>query len=149
MAEPLEQAVKRFMLLAGRMRKMRLAALPVEFTDISPALLTFLEFIHTNPGCGVQKIAALMGLATPTVSVGIRKLEAAGYLERRPHPEDGRAVNLFLTPSGEVIYDRVHQYHQRRFSSLLAGLDPQEQSTLLDLLEKAIRIAEETQETPS
>ncbi len=81
-------------------------------------------------------------LATPTVSISVRQLEKAGFVERQPDPNDGRAVLLFLTSAGQKLHRRTLEFRCKKFTSLLMELHPQEKTTLLNLLEKAVRAAE-------
>jgi DNA-binding MarR family transcriptional regulator len=83
-----------------------------------------------------------LNLATPTVSISVRQLEDAGFVERQPDPQDGRAVRLFLTPKGQKLYQRMHEFRCQKFERLLTGLTPHERATLLTLLEKAVSAAE-------
>ena len=87
-------------------------------------------------------MAAKLNLATPTVSISVRQLEKAGFMERQPDPHDGRAVQLFLTPEGQELYQRTLEFRCQKFSGLLAELTHQERTTLLNLLEKAVSAAE-------
>ena len=37
----------------------------------------------------------------------VQRLEAAGLIERRPHPEDGRAVLAFITDEGRALVEKA------------------------------------------
>jgi DNA-binding MarR family transcriptional regulator len=37
----------------------------------------------------------------------VRRLEAAGLIDRRPHPDDGRAVLAVITPKGRALVERA------------------------------------------
>ena len=76
------------------------------------------------------------------ISVGVRQLEEKNYIKRLPHPEDGRAVQLFLTDIGESLRAQSQVFHRRKFEQLLAGLAEDERDTLLNLLERALDAAE-------
>jgi DNA-binding MarR family transcriptional regulator len=69
-------------------------------------------------------------------------MEESGKLERKPHPLDGRSVQFFLTPRGQVIQAKIQNSHKKKFHRLLAGLSQQEQEKLLELLERAVQFAE-------
>jgi len=136
-------AEDRFLELLHRLRRVGQGLPPFEDVQLTPPQLILLDWIAGSPGCGVQEIAAGLGLTPPTVSVRVRRLEEAGLLERRPDPRDRRAVRLFLTAQGEALHRRAQDFRRRKIRRLLAGLTPQEQETLLDLLERAISAAEE------
>ncbi len=145
MDQSLETAAHRFLQLATRLR--RLGATSSGEVAISPAHLAMLEQIATFPGCGVQDIAGRLHISPPTVSVGVRQLEKSGWIVRQPHPRDRRAVQFFLTPTGEKVYQQAHAFHRRKFEQLLQGLTPAERDTLLSLLERAIQAAEHSNHT--
>ena len=113
-----------------------------EDVPVTPSQLVLLDWVAASPGCSVQEMATGLGLTPPTVSVGVRRLEGAGLLERQPNPQDGRSIQLFLTPQGETLYRRAQDFRRGRMRRLLSGLTPQEQETLLDLWERALNAAE-------
>ena len=136
------QEADRFLHLMDRLRRLGRGIPPPIEAQISPSLLSLVEYAAESPGCGVQEMAKGLNLATPTVSIGAQKLEEAGLVERQSDPQDGRAVRLFLTPEGHDLHQRTSNYRRQKFERLLAGLTPQEQETLLGLLEKALNAAE-------
>jgi len=116
---------------------------PFEAAGITSAQLTLLERLASQPGCSLQELADGLGLTPPTVSVGVRRLEDAGLVERRPNSADGRAWQFNVTEAGAQLWKRVQHYRQEKARRLLAGLAPEEQTTLLALLERAVSAAEE------
>ena len=127
--------------LMKRLRKLGLDTQPLDVA-VSPAQMSLLDWIAASPGCGVQDIADGMRLTPPTVSVGVRKIEESNLVERKPNPLDGRSVQFFLTRRGHALQRKIQTSHRRKFRRLLAGLTPQEQETLLELLERALQAAE-------
>lgn len=119
---------------------------PPKEANISPSQLAYLSFSASHPGYGIQAMASGLKLSKPSVSVGISQLEEAGFLTRQPDPQDGRAVQLFLTPEGQKLHQRTLEFRCKKFECLLKDLTPQERTTLINLLEKAIQAFEnETQ----
>ena len=106
--------------------------------NISPSQLASITFSALNPGCGIQAIASGLKLAKPTVSIGMKQLEDDGFITRQPDPQDGRAMQLFLTPKGQELHQCTYEFRCKKIEHLLAGLTPQERTTLLALLERAI-----------
>ncbi len=134
---------ERFLNLMKRVRKLGLDTNVCMDESVTPAQVTILEWIAASPGCGVQEIADGLGLTPPTVSVGVRKLEESGLVERKPNPSDKRSVQFSLTEQGQNLQEKIQVAHRRKFQRLLAGLNTQEQETLLQLLERAIQTAED------
>ena len=137
-----DSAAEKFMRLMDRLRRLGPGNAPPKEAKISPSQLSLIDYAAYNPGCGVQAMAEGLRLATPTVSISVRQLEKAGFMERQPDPQDGRAVLLFLTPEGQEFHQRTLEFRCKKFSSLLTELTPQESTTLLNLLEKAVSAAE-------
>jgi MarR family transcriptional repressor of mexAB-oprM operon len=142
-------AEERFFELMKRVRKLGLDTHPLDGAAVSPAQMALLDFIAASPGCGVQEIADGMRLTPPTVSVGVRKMEEGNLVERKPNPQDGRSVQFFLTRRGQTLQRKIQDSHRQKFRRLLAGLTPQEQETLLQLLERALQAAEAENSNPA
>jgi len=133
---------RQFQRLLRRLREAGPGQPPFEEVGISPAQLTLLEWVAASPECNLQDMADGLALTPPTVSVGVRKLEEIGLLERRPDPVDGRAWQFELTATGSALWERVQRYRHEKTRRLLAGLTPEEQQTLLSLLERTLDTAE-------
>lgn len=129
--------------LFDRLRRLALEQHPLDGSGITPPQLSMVDSIARSPGCSLQRVASDLEVTPPSASVGVRRLEEAGLLERQPDPEDGRAVQLFLTAQGQALYERAQDFRRQKMRRLLSGLTPEEQETLLDLLERAISAAEE------
>ena len=129
--------------LFERLRRLALGQHPLEDSGVTMPQLPLLDWIAAASGYGIQEIAMGLGLTAPTVSVGVRRLEAAGLLERRPDPQDGRAIQLFLTAQGQALHQRARAFRREKMRRLLAGLTSEEGTTLMVLLERAINAAEE------
>lgn len=145
-SNPPPTAPERLLALFNRLRRIALGHNPLEGTGVTGSQLALLDRIAASPGCGIQEIADGLGLTAPTVSVGVRRLEEAGLLERQPDPADGRAVRLFLTDRGRALQQQARTFRLDKMRWLLAGLTLQEQEMLLALLERAIDAAEASQD---
>ena len=127
-------AAERLASLFDRLRRTALDQNPLANSGVTGPQLELLNWMANMPGCGVQDIAAGLGLTAPTISVGVRKLEAAGLVKRQPHPEDGRAIQLFLTERGQTLHHQASAFRQGKMQKLLTGLTIAEANTLLALL---------------
>ena len=103
MTNDLKQSAEQFLLLMDKIRQLGPQTAPPKEANISPSQLALITFTASNPGCGVQAMASGLKLSKPTVSIGVNQLEEAGFLTRQPDPQDGRAVQLFLTPKGQEL----------------------------------------------
>ncbi len=121
--------------------KMALGQNPLEDSGMTLPQLTLLDWIAASPGCSVSEIADGLDLTAPTVSVGVRRLEEVGLLERQPNPDDGRSIRLFLTVKGRALQERALAFRREKMQQLLGGLTSEETATLLALMEKAMDAA--------
>jgi DNA-binding MarR family transcriptional regulator len=142
MANNLGQSAELFLHLMGRLRQLGPQSAPPKEANVSPSQLAFISFAASNPGCGIQAMASGLRLSKPTVSIGVSQLEDAGFLTRQPDPQDGRAVQLYLTLKGQELHQRTHEFRCKKFEHLLTGLTPKERTTMLTLLERAIQTVE-------
>jgi len=135
-------AEERLLKLFDWLRRLMLGQHPLEDGGVTGPQLALLDWVAASSGCGIQEIADGLGLTAPTVSVGVRRLQEAGLLERQPDPADGRAILLFLTAQGQALHERARAFRREKMRRVLAGLTLEERATLLDLLERAINAAE-------
>ena len=63
-------------------------------------------------------------------------LEDAGFLERRPDPEDRRVRGLYLTRKGRGALERASKIAIDYETRLCAGINRSEREQLIDLLQK-------------
>jgi DNA-binding MarR family transcriptional regulator len=65
-------------------------------------------------GAKVSEIGRRLGVSSQAAAKTVSGLEALGYVERRPHPDDARAISIRRTERGEellelsaTIFDRI------------------------------------------
>lgn len=129
--------------LLRRLAALRLMRLPHD-CELSPPLVAILYWVSQSPGCGVRELAEGLKVTPPTVSVGVRRLVKGGWLERRHDPVDKRAKPLYLTEKSETLLEQLRMHQRAAFKVFLAGLESQEQETLLALFDKALSTIEKT-----
>lgn len=72
---------------------------------------------------GVGELCAMLDLDTGTVSPLLKRLEAAGLVERRRRAEDERAVSVRLTGAGRELEARARSVPGALAACLLADAD--------------------------
>ena len=117
MDDNLQETAQRFLKLSSRLRRLGSGESQADAVTTSPSHLALIEYVATHPDCGIQEMADALKLSTPTVSISVRQLEKSKLMARKPNPEDGRAVQLSLTPKGEEIQkqDRSSKSLQKEF----------------------------------
>ena len=139
MTNNLEGSAGKFLNLMDRLRQIGPQTAPPKEANISPSNLAYLSFSASHPGCGIQAMAKGLKLSKPTVSIGVAQLEEAGFFIRKPDPQDGRAIQLYLTPKGQELHQCTYEFRCQKFEQLLEYLTTQERTTLINLFEKAIQ----------
>jgi DNA-binding MarR family transcriptional regulator len=86
----------------------------------------------------MTELAGYLGLEKSTLSGLIERAKKRGILERAPSADDGRAVEVFLTPAGAELADRIHVSVREALSPMTSELTPAEQHRLQVLLERML-----------
>jgi DNA-binding MarR family transcriptional regulator len=84
----------------------------------------------------MREFAAAMGIEAPNATVMVDDLEAAGLVERRPHPTDRRAKLVEATAEGKVLAAKADEILSTPPEGLTA-LSDEELETLRGLLARA------------
>ena len=86
----------------------------------------------------MSRLADYLGLEKSTLTGLVDRAAKRGLLERGPNADDGRAVDVFISPAGTALADRVHAQVRRSLSPLTSGLDPAGQRQVQALLERML-----------
>lgn len=73
-----------------------------------------------------------------TMTNRVDRLASKGLVERRPDPSDRRGVRVRLSPEGRAKVDAALADLLEHERALLAGLPPEDQATLADLLRRLV-----------
>jgi DNA-binding MarR family transcriptional regulator len=84
------------------------------------------------------RLAEISAMSRAAVTNAINTLERDGLVERRPVPDDRRAVAAALTPKGEQAVQEAFADQTRREQQWFTALTPDERSTLTDLLVRVL-----------
>jgi len=95
-----------------------------------------LSLLAHNPGATSRQVCATLAILPPNLVNLIAALDSRGLIERRPHPRDGRAVGLHLTPAGERLTADAERAVTQAELDASARLSPRERETLIHLLQK-------------
>jgi DNA-binding MarR family transcriptional regulator len=89
--------------------------------------------------CGPRRqgaLAEVVMLDPSTASRHVAQLVRAGLVERRPDPDDGRAVQLAATPTGQRLADEVSGHHRALVHQVLGDWPDDDLATFLALLRR-------------
>jgi DNA-binding MarR family transcriptional regulator len=83
-------------------------------------------------------LADYLGLEKSTMTGLVDRAEKRGLLQRAPSPGDGRAVDVFLTPAGAQLAERLYADIERSLSPVTGELAPADRRRLQALLERML-----------
>lgn len=83
-----------------------------------------LAHLSQSGAVSVREIHARVDMDKSKISRAAARLEAAGYVQKSDHPEDGRLVEMRLTPAGAALVARLVPVALAYQDELLARLGP-------------------------
>lgn len=89
--------------------------------------------LRRHPGITQRELAVGMDISPASVTISIKRLEAAGLVRREKH---GRQMHLYLTREGEAMDTACARGRDFMIEHLYEGLTEEELSTLYTLLGK-------------
>ena len=96
--------------------------------------------IRRRPGIGVSELADAEQMSRPSMSSHVKRLEAAGWIDRAEHAQDGRRSGLQITAAGEIQLDAVRQRRNDWLAARLARLDPEARAALAAAQEPLLQL---------
>jgi DNA-binding MarR family transcriptional regulator len=103
---------------------------------LRPADFSVLSLLAHNPGATSRQLCATLAIQPPNLVKLIAAMDSRGLIERRPHPRDGRALKLHLTPAGQVLVRETEPAVLRFERNASARLSASERKALIGLLQK-------------
>ncbi len=104
--------------------------------NLTPPQFAALSFLWQNEGINQMELGQLMGTDRTTISGIIERLEAKGYVQRKPSSSDKRSLYIFNTQKGNQIKQKLFDVAREHNSFLLNSLEKEERNELIRLLKK-------------
>ncbi len=95
-----------------------------------------LSVLAEEPGLSNATLARRSFVTPQTMNQIIVRLEAAGLVERRAHPEHDRVLQAYLTEEGEKLRQQCAEPVDAVEERMVSGLSEDERSKLLGLLRR-------------
>lgn len=92
--------------------------------------------ILAEPGMTQARLSDILEMQPISVARLIDRMEAAGWVERRPHPTDRRAVCLYHTAKAEPILEKVWVQAAENRAEAARGISEKDKELLLDILKR-------------
>jgi DNA-binding MarR family transcriptional regulator len=113
-----------------------------EATGLSPTQAQILAYLVQRGPARVGAVADAIAVTQPTASDAVAALVRKGHAERRPDPEDARAVQLRPTDAGRRLAEELTVWPDALLGAIDA-LDPSEEAAFVRGLVKMIRTLQE------
>lgn len=120
----------------ARFRRILFDQLATEY-DLTHVQVFVLNQLHKEDGLMQTELSARMDIGTVTISGLVDRLEAKGYVERRPDAKDRRAKRVWLTPKMQEIWKKIGDSMQKMNEITFEGVDHAEIEQLIVTLRKA------------
>src|ERR1700689_5306594 len=120
-------------------RRVRAAAAAHEISLTESAVMARLD--REGPATTAE-LARAEGMKPQSMGTTIAALEGMGMVERKPHPSDGRQVNIQLTAKGAAVRESFKNAKRTWLAQTIAQLDKQDQATLFAAGEIIRRLVE-------
>lgn len=141
MARPsFEAAVSDFAHAVGLLVRRVRAAAPSH--DLSWTESAVLARLAKDGPATTADLARAEGITPQSMGTVVSALEAAGVVERKPHPTDGRQAHITLTAAGATLRKRRQMAKETWLGQAIAKLDKDEQATLFAAAEIVKRLVE-------
>lgn len=111
--------------------------------DLKVVDFSVLSLVAHNPGITSRQLCTTLNVLPPNLVGLIASLEKRGLIERRPHPSDGRAMGVHLTPAGAELTARAEETAAQLEVDATSSLTAAERKTLIRLLQKIYLTADE------
>jgi len=92
--------------------------------------------IARTEGLSQTALADCLEIQPITVGRLIDRMESAGWVERRGHPLDRRAVQLYLTSKCQPILDEIHSRANDMMAECVTGMPAAAQKQLFEHLQR-------------
>jgi MarR family 2-MHQ and catechol resistance regulon transcriptional repressor len=133
-----------WLVLAKAFRAMkRHAERSLEDIEMNLSDFAILELLLNRGQQPVNTIGQRINLTSGSVTTAVDRLEARGLVKRSNDPEDRRTRIVSLTPEGKKCISKIFGHHKEVLDRAAEGLSKSERETLIALMKKLGRYADE------
>jgi DNA-binding MarR family transcriptional regulator len=106
--------------------------------DLAPAQFMALLELWSEEGLTQGDLVTRLEVEQATMASTLDRMQRDGLIERRPHPRDGRAQSIHLTPRARVLRSPAIDIARQLNTDALSELSATQREQLLDLLPRVI-----------
>jgi DNA-binding MarR family transcriptional regulator len=125
------RAFKRAMMLHRRLLMSTFSEQPLH-----PAQAGAVQALAHNDGMSQSDLADVLHVSRPTVTTMLKRMEAAGIVERRADDADARITRVYLSEGGRHIAERMHEGFSDLLNTSIGWLSDEDKDDLARILGK-------------
>ena len=137
-----ELAATELALALGMLVRRLRSEVPSESHELSWAQMSVMRRLDTDGPATTADLARAEGVKPQSMGAIVAALEEKGIVERKPHPTDGRQMNVALTAKGASVRKDARVAKRAWLAEAIAKLDAKEQKSLPAVTELIKRLAE-------
>ena len=111
--------------------------------DVTPAQWAILELCYRGEANTVSALDRMIPIDQGAISRQADKLKSKGLIRRQRLIRDRRTVRLDLTEEGRELVPKLARCVQANNVNFLRGMSEEEQTALIDVIQKLLRNVEE------
>jgi DNA-binding MarR family transcriptional regulator len=116
--------------------------------DLTPVQYAALIAIHTHPGIDATRLSAVIAFDRSTLGNVIERIEAKGFIERKPSAQDRRIKLLHLSKAGAAVLRDIKPAVDRAQARMLQPLKPADRKALMALMTQLVDLNNEASRVP-
>jgi DNA-binding MarR family transcriptional regulator len=97
---------------------------------ITPGQYTVLAQLHSDGPRTPRELADREHVQAPSMTRIVNALAEQGFVSRSAHPEDGRQIQVGITPAGLDVLEEAREQRTAWLAQRVAGLSPEDRQTL-------------------
>lgn len=106
---------------------------------LTRAQIQVMAYLVYHEGINQIGLAELLEMEPISLTRLLDRMEQAGWIERRPDPEDRRARRLFMSEKAKPVFAAMIEVGREVRGEALAGLSPAENDVLMELMMRVRR----------
>ncbi len=91
-----------------------------------------------NEGMTLSELANTIEVSNATASVSVKRMEKAGFIQKKADKNDARIIRLYPTEKAKTIPDNIKQMFDSLEAKLKQNMTEEQAAELAELLETAI-----------
>ena len=105
---------------------------------LAPAQFMLLLELWAEDGLTQKQLVERLDVEQATIANTLFRMERDGFVRRRPHPDDGRVQQVWLTPAAFSLREPATKAARAQNQMALANLSDSEKETFIDLMKRVV-----------